>query len=210
MALAWVATAIGPSEAARIGPRLDDRWPAVLRLIEGGGPSPSTTSAGRLFDAVAALVGLRTTVSYEGQAAIELEALAAGISDDRADAYPVELTRRDAVTVLDPAPLIRAVMDELERGTSPALVAAGFHSGLGFGAARLAARLASDRGVSTVALSGGVFQNSRLTRIVERELIELGLEVLVHERVPPNDGGISVGQAAIAATASSPPRQIVA
>jgi hydrogenase maturation protein HypF len=210
MALAWVATAIGPSEAARIGPRLDDRWPAVLRLIEGGGPSPSTTSAGRLFDAVAALVGLRTTVSYEGQAAIELEALAAGISDDRADAYPVELTRRDAVTVLDPAPLIRAVMDELERGTSRALVAAGFHSGLGFGAARLAARLASDRGVSTVALSGGVFQNSRLTRIVERELIELGLEVLVHERVPPNDGGISVGQAAIAATASSPPRQIVA
>jgi hydrogenase maturation protein HypF len=209
MALAWVATAIGPSVAARIGPRLDDRWRAVLRLIESGGPAPSTTSAGRLFDAVAALVGLRTTVTYEGQAAVELEALAAPIPEDEADTYPVELTRRDGMTVLDPAPLIAAVIDELDRGTPPALVAAGFHNGLGLGAAGLASGLAADRGLGTVALSGGVFQNSRLTRIVENELGRFGLEVLVHERVPPNDGGISVGQAAIAATASRPPQQVV-
>jgi hydrogenase maturation protein HypF len=208
MALAWAATAIGPSAAARIGPRLDDRWPAVLHLIEGGGSAPSTTSAGRLFDAVAALLGLRTTVTYEGQAAIELEALAFGIAEEDADTYPVEVTRTAGMSVLDPAPLIGAVIDELARGATPALVAAGFHNGLGIGAATLAGRLAADRGLGTVALSGGVFQNSRLTRVVENELHRLGFEVLVHELVPPNDGGISVGQAAIAATASRPPQQV--
>jgi hydrogenase maturation protein HypF len=205
MALSWVAATGGGTAAAQLGPGLDERWRAVLRLLEGDGLLPSTTSVGRLFDAVAALLGIRTKITYEGQAAIELEALAAGVPDAVATAYPVELRQAETTVVLDPAPLIGAVIEERLRGRSPALIAAGFHKGLGTGAATLAARLALDRRLDTVALSGGVFQNARLTRVMEGELKRLGLAVLVHELVPPNDGGISVGQAAIGATAAGPP-----
>ena len=85
--------------------------------------------------------------------------------------------------------------------STPALIAAGFHEAIGRASAALAASLAAARGLDTVALTGGVFQNLRLTEIVEAELIEAGLAVLIHQQVPPNDGGISVGQAAIAAFA---------
>ena len=111
------------------------------------------------------------------------------------------LDRDDALPVLDPAPLLDRVLVERDRGTPVALVAAGFHEGLGRGTVRLAGELARANGLDTVALSGGVFQNRRLTEVVETGLRQLGFEVLVHTRVPPNDGGISVGQAAIAARA---------
>ncbi|HXY45331.1 MAG TPA: carbamoyltransferase HypF, partial [Acidimicrobiales bacterium] len=202
MALSWVAATLGPGAAARLGPGLDERWRLVLQLVERDHDLPRTTSVGRLFDAVAALLGIRTKVTYEGQAAIELEALAAGVPDTEATAYPVEVREDESMALLDPAPLIGAVVEELQRGTPPAVVAAGFHKGLGLGAAVLAARLAAARRLDTVALSGGVFQNVRLSAVIADELRRRGLGVLVHELVPPNDGGISVGQAAIGATAS--------
>jgi hydrogenase maturation protein HypF len=91
------------------------------------------------------------------------------------------------------------VVAERDRGTPTAVVAAGFHAGLGGGAARAAIEVATTSGLDTVALSGGVFQNARLTAVVVGELEAAGLRVLVHHRLPPNDGGVSVGQAAIAA-----------
>lgn len=219
MALAWVAEALGSDVAAELGPLLDPRWAAVMGII-GPGAGMETTSAGRLFDAVSAMLGIRRSITYEGQAAIELEALARRVSQAKAPCYPVEVRRETVgvptlgdrrllppsctpssppMTILDPAPLLGAVWEANQRGVEPATIAAGFHEGLGRGVASMAARLAGERGLDTVALSGGVFQNLRLSDIVEDSLVEAGLKVLVHRRVPPNDGGISIGQAAIAA-----------
>ncbi len=205
MALSWIVSALGSSAGVELGPKLDHRWRAVLALVEQGEGVPRTTSVGRLFDAVAALLGVRRTVTYEGQAAVELEALAAGVPDSEAGAYPLDLTCDGTSTVLDPSPLIAAVVEEQHRGTPLPLIAAGFHKSLATSAASLAAKLAGERRLGTVALSGGVFQNTRLSRLMRNELRSLGFEVLLHELVPPNDGGISIGQAAIAATASGPP-----
>ncbi|MGH9157325.1 MAG: carbamoyltransferase HypF [Acidimicrobiales bacterium] len=202
MALAWADLALGRDEAERYGAGVDRRWPAVLALAE----SPATawtTSAGRLFDAVAALLGLRDRVSYEGQAAIELEAAASAEPLD-VDGYPMSVGRdpTTGLPVLDPAPLLAAVVAERDRGTPVGEISARFHAGLGRAAARLAADLAAEHGLATVALSGGVFQNTRLTAVVAGAAGAAGLEVLIHRRIPPNDGGISIGQAAIAAATS--------
>lgn len=208
MALAWAHLALGPDAAAELGPALDPRWEALLGVVEhtqgGRGNGVMTSSAGRLFDAVSALLGVRRKVTYEGQAAIELEALARRVPRALAPCYPVEVTYEPAVqgmAVLDPSPLIAAVLADVRAGADPAVVAAGFHEGLGRGVSELAVELAGARGLDTIALSGGVFQNARLSAIVEDCLVQAGLKVLVHRSVPPNDGGISIGQAAIAALA---------
>jgi hydrogenase maturation protein HypF len=203
MALAWTYASEGPDAALREGARLDARAESVVGLVERGGVS-ETTSVGRLFDAVAALLGARARVSYEGQAAIELEALARTVPSAEAPEYAMDVQREGGVRVLDPAPVIAAVREERDRGTPVAIVAAGFHEGLGRSAARLAAELAAERGLDTAALSGGVFQNARLTEIVRSELEAAGLHVLVHREVPPNDGGISIGQAAVSSNAEQP------
>ncbi len=200
MAMAWAHAVGGRALATREGVRLDERAPAVVGLIESG-TAPMTTSVGRLFDAVAALLGFRARLTYEGQAAIELEALARTVPRAAAPAYPVAVDRSGAKVVLDPIPLVAEVLAERDRGTPTALIAAGFHEGLGRSAALLAAELARDRGLDTLALSGGVFQNVRLTDVVASTAREQGLTVLTHARVPPNDGGISIGQAAIVAQA---------
>ena len=174
----------------------------MLDLVERPG-TLQTSSAGRLFDGVAALLGQRTRVTYEAQAAIELEACAAGSSGPSAAGdYEPEVTLSGGMTVLDPAPAVARVVAERDRGTPVPDIAAGFHAGLGRAVATVAAGLAGDNGLDTVALSGGVFQNARLTEVVEHELSARGLTVLVHRHVPPNDGGISIGQAAIAALRS--------
>ncbi|HUY21708.1 MAG TPA: carbamoyltransferase HypF [Acidimicrobiales bacterium] len=202
MAVAWARAALGAERAQAVGAALDGRTDQVLAVLEHGDP-PETTSAGRLFDAVAAVLGIRLRVTYEGQAAVELEALAAPVAPGDAPLYPVGLATSGGVLVLDPAPLVAAVIEEVARGTPAATVAAGFHRGLGAGVAAAAADLAGARGIDTVALSGGVFQNVRLTAAVEDALAARGVRVLLHRDVPPNDGGISVGQAAIAALAGS-------
>ncbi|MDQ6837006.1 MAG: carbamoyltransferase HypF, partial [Actinomycetota bacterium] len=213
MAVSWVYRALGADAAAEVGRRLDDRWATVLSLVEKGpsgdhdGPAtvpvPVTTSMGRLFDAVAALIGIRRRITYEGQAAIELEALARRVPRERSPHYPVELRRHNGVLIIDPAALIATVVAEVGRGVPAEIVASGFHEGVGRGAAAAAADVASGDGLDTVALSGGVFQNARLTEIVMNELVERGLQVLVHQALPPNDGAISVGQAAVAAARRS-------
>lgn len=200
MALAWARTALGPEAAARYGESADERWRSVLALVERP-ETPVTSSAGRLFDAVAALLGLRPRITYEGQAAIELEAAAAGVELDAVAPYPASIERVAELLVIDPSPLIARVVAERDRGTPVAAISAGFHAGLGRTAVEAAAELAGRYGLDTVALSGGVFQNTRLTEVVVAACREAGLSVLVHQRVPPNDGGISIGQAAVAALA---------
>jgi hydrogenase maturation protein HypF len=197
MAVSWASAALDPSRLApTVGP-LDARWRDVVALMA----SPRTlhtTSAGRLFDAVAALLGVRSTATYEGQAAIELEALARRAPAAVPAVPPMVVRWHEERRVLDPAALVRSVVESHARGEDPACTAAAFHEGLAAGTVGVAAAIANDRGLDTVALSGGVFQNARLTGLVAQGLRHAGLRVLVHRLVPPNDGGISFGQAAIA------------
>jgi hydrogenase maturation protein HypF len=154
-----------------------------------------TTSAGRLFDAVAALCGLRAAVTYEGQAAVELEA--ACDPAERGD-YPLPVAGPEGRLVLDARPTIAAVAGDVSAGVPVARVAARFHRALADATATACAIIAGGHGLGTVVLSGGVFQNRPLLARTSARLAESGLRVLVPERLPANDGGIAYGQAAVA------------
>jgi hydrogenase maturation protein HypF len=207
MALVW-ATKAGTDNC--FGAHSDGIDQTLLRgvrnLIEQR-HGPRTTSVGRLFDAVGVLLGAPMRAGYEAQAAIALEAMARRVPRGSAPIYreAVEVSWRDGVAVLDPSALVATVIGERNRDLPPELIAAGFHETLGREVAKLAAEIATRRGVDTIALTGGVFQNMRLTQVVETELDAFGMRVLVHERVPANDGGISIGQAAIAAVVEERP-----
>ncbi len=199
MACSWLITAEGVAE-----PRLPEalraevdtrRWAEVCELLRTGVASPPTTSMGRLFDAVAAICGLRARVNFEGQAAIELEAIA-----DRAEAssYPLELVEADGV-LLDVRPLVRAVAEDASSGASAASISARFHNAVAGGTVRALSAEADRRGMELLVFSGGVFQNRLLLERCLELLADSGLRVLVPRLLPPNDGGISYGQAAIAA-----------
>ena len=200
MALSWLHRSVGPEAAAAAGPGLDHRWPAVLSLVASGS-CPETSSVGRLFDAVAALLGVRARTTYEGQAAVELEALARSAGGRGGDTYAFGR----AGSCLDPGPMLADLLQARSRGTPAATLAAGFHRGLARAAALVAADLAVDNDVDVVALTGGVFQNALLTELLAAQLRDLGLRVLVHQELPCNDGAISVGQAAVAAASLPPP-----
>jgi hydrogenase maturation protein HypF len=180
--------------------RLDVKPLAVLRtLIERGCNAPLSSSAGRLFDAVAAALGVGGEVlTYEGQAAIELEAIAAGAGERNARGYPFARISEPSGEVLDAAPLWVDLLEDLRRGRAPDQIAASFHAGLAMAICTLALDLAGRRGLSTVALSGGVFQNRLLLETVTDDLESAGLRVLLQRRVPANDGGLALGQAAVA------------
>lgn len=170
---------------------------------------PVASSCGRLFDAVAAALGIcREVTSYEGQAAIELEALAATSAPLRfgdAQAYPFALTRdRQTIMEIDPAPMWYALLHDLAVRTAPDVIAARFHMGLSHAIVAMAYQCVELTGLRTtvphsVALSGGVFQNRILFEQVARGLREHGFNVLSQQQVPANDGGLSLGQATIAA-----------
>jgi hydrogenase maturation protein HypF len=154
---------------------------------------PVTSSVGRLFDAVAALAGLRQVTLFEGQAAMELEwALAESAADG---AYPMTVKEGTGPLVLDWEPMIRALLDDLGSGVPLAAVAARFHHGLADSIVAVARRI----GERTVLLSGGCFQNRYLTERAVRRLTEAGFSPHWHQRVPPNDGGIALGQLLAAA-----------
>ncbi|MEA2297178.1 MAG: hydrogenase maturation protein HypF [Solirubrobacteraceae bacterium] len=183
LACAWLAEALGedPPMPANLRDVVDPkRWQAVAHLARR---APRTTSMGRLFDGVAALCGVRAVVTFEGQAAIELEALA---DVTERSGYPLDAG-------LDPREMILAIRGDVEDGVPVAVVSARFHNAVARGTA--AALRAS--GLDTVVLSGGVFQNRLLA---QRTLAELdGLRCLVPRLLPAGDGGISYGQAAVAA-----------
>jgi len=161
--------------------------------------SPLSSSCGRLFDAVAGALGIRRErISYEGQAAIELEALA-GQAGGETDAYAFDFRADNDLLLLDPTPLWHALLNDLAKGTDRARIAMRFHNGLTKALVKMTVQLAEDHRLSTIALSGGVFQNRTLFESLAQQLRAEGLEVLAHRKVPTNDGGLSLGQAVIAA-----------
>ncbi len=172
--------------------------------------APLTTSAGRLFDGVAALLSLHQQVSFEGQAAMALEYLA----DKRVtDAYQLPLTKAEgrrmkdeenkhssfilhpSALILDWLPMLDALLQDLRAGVDAAVISARFHNGL----VEAIVSTAELIGETKVALSGGCFQNRFLTEGATQRLRQTGFKVLLHRQVPPNDGGISLGQIAVAA-----------
>lgn len=167
------------------------------QMMARGLNSPAASSAGRLFDAVAAALGVcRDVASYEGQAAIELEALAAPrIAAEAQSGYPCDWQSG----VLGWEPLWTAVLDDMQAGLDSGVIAARFHLGLAAGVARAASDLCLRQGLDTVVLSGGVLQNRLLLEGICSRLRGQGLRVLSPLQVPSNDGGLSLGQAAIAA-----------
>ena len=200
MACAWLLAATGgdePELPAALRGRVDpERWHAVSRVSQGGLAAPLTTSMGRLFDAVAALCGLRTEVTYEGQAAIELES----VSDPHeSSVYPLPLGEEEGQLVLDARETIAAIAADAEGGAEPPLVGARFHNAVAAATATACSRAAETHGLDTVVLSGGVFQNRLLLERTLPALAGVGLRTLVPVQLPPGDGGISYGQAAVAA-----------
>lgn len=171
----------------RVGPFEDDAVRADARLwrqLSG----PTTTSAGRLFDAVAALLGLARVSHYEGEPAMRLEAV---VSRGEHGVYETTTSDSGDVLIVDWAPLVRAVVRDLEQGRSEGVIAARFHAALATCIATVARRLGARR----AALTGGCFQNRVLCEAVIERLRHSGIEPLWHRRIPPNDGGIAAGQA---------------
>ncbi len=198
MACAWLTELahgvpeLPPSLAGAVSA---ERWVQVAELALRGFRAPVTTSAGRLCDAAAALCGIRPVVSYEGQAAIELESLCAPAE---AEPYPGSVLRDADGIVLDPGEMLRALLADHARGITAPILASRFHAGFAELTARGLTLAASEQGVETVVLSGGVFANQRLLHGVFARLADTGLRVLVPERLPAGDGGISFGQVAVA------------
>ncbi len=195
MACAWLT-----DMRVALPPAFEDiaqqRWNMVARMSLQGTGSPFTSSMGRMFDAVAAICGVRLEVSYEGQAAVEFEALA-----DRAaaDPYPLEFEHRNEAVALDPRPMILAVLDDIAAGVPVSTISARFHAGLARATADVLVLVAERRELQLAVLAGGVFQNRLLLELTIDALHTAGLRVLVPETLPPNDGQIAFGQVAIAA-----------
>jgi len=175
-------------------------WPdprlaaAVWESLGAVGQVPTTSSAGRLLDAAASLLGIRQVMSYEGQAAAELEEAAASVPPERAYPFTWEEGRGGTSWELDTRPLLAALLDDRERGVEAAVCARRLHEGLARLIVGVAERV-SETGIRTVVLSGGVFQNVLLLERTVALLEEQGLQVLCHGQVPPNDEGLSLGQA---------------
>lgn len=169
--------------------------PLLHSMLERGLNTPRTSSIGRLFDAVAALTGIRTVRGFEGQAAMELEFAAEGGSDP--EAYPWAFQGEECL-VADPAPLVQALLKDLQQGISVASVAQRFHRAL----AELALAWARHTDLKDVVLCGGCFQNALLTRLVRERLLQAGFQVHLPVVFPTNDGAISLGQAWVAAQRS--------
>jgi hydrogenase maturation protein HypF len=195
MAASWLTEMQAPLPAA-FADIAQPRWNMVARMSLNGVGSPFTSSAGRLFDAVAAMCGVRLEVTYEGQAAIEFEALA-----DRSavDPYPLELEHRGTAVALDVRPTILAVLGDLAAGVPVSTISARFHAGLAQATVEALVLVAGRQELDLAVLSGGVFQNRLLLELTADGLERAGLRTLVPEKLPPNDGQIAFGQVAIAA-----------
>jgi hydrogenase maturation protein HypF len=169
----------------------NDERMALLHQLQTGVGCAQTSSMGRLFDAVSSLVGVRHVVAYEAQAAIELEALSR-TADRTAARYKFSVDESRSPATIDPAPVLAAVVDDLRAGIPAGVIGAKFHRTVADLVVDLAAM--EDTGGQPVALSGGVFQNAMLLRLVLGGLRAKGFPVITHRQVPPNDGGIALGQ----------------
>jgi hydrogenase maturation protein HypF len=151
---------------------------------------PLTSSMGRLFDAVASLIGIRHSINYEAQAAIELEAC---LDYKESDMYHFDKEQE----LIDPKPVIESILADLSSGLGINRISGKFHNSLAFLVKNVCAEIRKERGICDVGLSGGVWQNMSLLRKSVELLENDGFRVFLHQKVPPNDGGIALGQAAI-------------
>jgi len=168
------------------------RWSLLREAMLKGINSPLCSSTGRLFDAVSALLGVRELVHYEGQAAIELEQMAD--SGEKGE-YPLEITEEEGIFVLNPDPVITAIVEAIKKGEAPGAISACFHNSMARGIVQMALQMKEKTGLSEIILSGGVFQNHLLMGKVYDLLEVEDFMVYIHHKVPPNDGGIALGQA---------------
>jgi hydrogenase maturation protein HypF len=188
----WLADIDWTSDLGPVAAATPDELQLIRSQLENDVGCVPCSSMGRLFDAVASLLGVRHRIDYEGQAAIELEALAGSAIDTPGQSLPL-VVRADGV--IDPATMVQTMVSALHAGTPPAVLAAGFHRAVAVAVAKVVSQVAGE--VRLVGLTGGVFQNVLLLRAC-RELLQLkGFKVLTHHTVPPNDGGLALGQAAI-------------
>jgi hydrogenase maturation protein HypF len=195
MALAqlWMAGIDWTPDLPPVTAATHDELRIIRSQLESGTGCVPCSSIGRLFDAVASLLGVRQRIDYEGQAAIELEALAESIGDTTGPELRLTV-RPDGV--IDPADMLRAMVAALRAGVQPAVLAAGFHRAVAVAVVETVDMVSGP--VRLVGLTGGVFQNVLLLRGCRQRLQQVGFEVLTHHTVPPNDGGLALGQAAIA------------
>lgn len=201
MAISYLYSTFGEDFASIDIPfikRMDGKKTAMIgRMIERGINAPLTSSCGRLFDAVSSLIGVRDVVTYEAQAAIELEMIAAS---DVSEAYKYEISAATSSTCLtiDVREMFREIVSDLKRNISKAVVSAKFHNTVANFIVMVCEHIRGNYGINEVVLSGGVFQNRYLLTVVCHELEDRGFVPYFHKRVPTNDGGISLGQAVIA------------
>ncbi len=169
-----------------------ERWSQIRLAVNAHINSPLCSSTGRLFDAVSAILGLRMTVNYEGQAAIELEQIAEEAEDGE---YPFKILNEDGGMIWDPDPTIEAIVEDLKRKEGQSVISARFHNSIVRVLSQMAKRMRQGTGLRDIFLSGGVFQNTLLLAKARDILKEDGFNVYIHQKVPSNDGGISLGQA---------------
>lgn len=199
VAAAWLRDTYGPNfaEELRIGfvDRLDrDAWRTLAEMIERGVNCPMASSAGRLFDAVAAIIGLGDRVQYEAQAPMRLEAVA----ERGAKPYAYAINETGTALEIDPRPTFRAIVDGLDGGMDRGRIAGRFHATFVAMLADAAERVANERGIELVALSGGTFQNRIVLEDLMSELEHRNLRPIIHRSTPPGDGCLALGQAAVA------------
>jgi hydrogenase maturation protein HypF len=188
----WMAGIDWTPDLAPVAAAKPDELRITRMQLESGTGCVPCSSMGRLFDAVASLLGVRHRIDYEGQAAIELEALAESAGELPGPSLPLAVLPDG---VIDPANMVRTMVSALAAGAQPATLAAGFHRAVAVAVAQVVAQVAD--GVRLVGLTGGVFQNVLLLRMCRERLQQAGFEVLTHHTVPPNDGGLALGQAVI-------------
>jgi hydrogenase maturation protein HypF len=199
MALSYLRGLFGevPSDLKCIADIAEHDLQLVCQAMDKNINTPLTSSCGRLFDAVASIIGLRQVVSFEGQAAMELEMLA---DPGQTTAYPCPLSRQEGQIICDPSQMVESIVKDHLSGVGAEQIAGRFHLALAIMIEEVCAQLRQQTGLKQVVLSGGVFQNCLLTKMAVSRLEKSGLAVLTHSLVPPNDGGLALGQAVVAAT----------
>jgi hydrogenase maturation protein HypF len=190
MALSWAFTALGEdleTQIPEIVTSLGENAGTILDIIAQE-RAPITSSAGRLFDAVACLSGVCEKNSFEGECPQKLTAIA---DKDENSAYPFAILEN----ILDPSPAICEIIEDRRAKVSPSIISARFHNGLAGGIIEMASRIAEKIGTSSILLSGGVFQNPLLLKLVVEGLREANLNPYWNRAIPPGDSGVALGQA---------------
>ncbi len=202
MAASYLYSSLGKDDFKKIAPRIFKRvdakkLSAIIKMLEERINSPLTSSAGRVFDAVAAIIGLKDEITFEAEAAIELEAITDEGLVGQKTPYPFNFEDGEP-SVIDLRPLIAGIADDTLSGQSQAAISARFHATLAEVVLTVVKDIAGAEGVTDVALSGGVFQNKLFANLCRQRLEAIGFAVYMNERVPSNDGGVSLGQVAAA------------